>query len=91
MVMVMSEMELVGSAGVADPVAMGQVLRQMRLDAGLTQVELGRRVGIASAVICRYEAGRCGVSLRRLEEWAKACGCRLSIEVERVASDSSEV
>ncbi len=36
----------------------GATLRELRLKAGLTQAEVGRRVGIPATVVSAYECGR---------------------------------
>lgn len=36
----------------------GQTLRDLRLDAGLSQVEVARRAGIVATVLSAYERGR---------------------------------
>lgn len=54
-------------------------LRQMREAAGLTQGELGARLGISKATVSRMENGTRRVQLEVVERWALACGFRLLV------------
>lgn len=53
---------------------LGQRLRQLRLEAGLTQAELAKRTGIHRPNIARVEAGRHTPSLETLARLASAIG-----------------
>lgn len=53
---------------------LGQRLRQLRLEAGLTQAELAKRTGIHRPNIARVEAGRHTPSLETLARLAAAIG-----------------
>ena len=44
------------------PETMGQRLRRLRLERGLTQVQLGAKVGITQILVCNYERGRLNLS-----------------------------
>ena len=57
-----------------DGVRLGQRLRELRLEAGLTQAELARRTGIHRPNIARVEAGRHTPSLETLARLAAAIG-----------------
>ncbi|MGH9433189.1 MAG: helix-turn-helix domain-containing protein [Terriglobia bacterium] len=50
--------------------------------AGLTQVELARKMGTTQPVVARLEGGRTRPSMRTLERLAKATGSRLLIRFE---------
>ena len=50
--------------------------------AGLTQVELARKMGTTQPVVARLEGGQARPSLRTLERLAKATGSRLLIRFE---------
>ena len=64
-----------GQADIAiDGEKLGARLRQLRLDAGLTQAELARRTGIHRPNIARVEAGRHTPSLETLARIANAIG-----------------
>lgn len=54
------------------------LLRQARLRAGLTQAELGRRVGRPQSQIARWESGRVEPSLETLQRLIRACGLELT-------------
>jgi transcriptional regulator with XRE-family HTH domain len=56
----------------------GDILRAARLRAGLTQRELGRRVGRPQSQIARWENGRVDPSLETLVELIRACGFELT-------------
>ncbi len=55
----------------------GDLLREARLRAGLTQAELGRRVGRPQSQIARWERGDVKPSLETLRELIRACGLDL--------------
>jgi hypothetical protein len=55
----------------------GTLLREARLRAGLTQAELGRRVGKPQSVIGRWERGDVLPSLETLRDLIRACGFEL--------------
>lgn len=59
----------------------GDLLREARLRAGLTQAELGRRVGNPQSVIGRWERGEVLPSLETLRELIRACGLELTFEL----------
>ena len=54
------------------------LLREARLRAGLTQAELGRRVGRPQSQIGRWERGDVKPSLETLRELIRACGLELT-------------
>ncbi len=49
-------------------------LKEQRENAGLTQAELARRLGIAQSQVQRYENNPDNVPLRMAQEWIAACG-----------------
>ncbi len=56
------------------PVVLGQAMRAMRKDAGLTHAEMARRMGTHRPVCGRLEHGRGHLpSLKSLQSWASAC------------------
>lgn len=60
------------------------LVREMREDAGLTQVELARKVGTTQSVIARLEdAEYTGHSPSMLERIAGACGVNLKLHAEK--------
>jgi len=61
----------------------GDLIREARLRAGLTQCELGERLGKAQSVIARWERGDATPSLETLREVVRACGLELSFFMSR--------
>jgi transcriptional regulator with XRE-family HTH domain len=57
------------------------LLREARLRAGLTQAELGRRVGRSQTQIARWERGDVKPSLETLRELIRACGLELTFRL----------
>jgi transcriptional regulator with XRE-family HTH domain len=57
------------------------LLREARLRAGLTQAELGRRVGKPASVISRWERGAVQPSLETLRALIRACGLELTFRL----------
>lgn len=52
----------------------GQRLKRIRKEKKLTQIKLGKKVGIAGHAICAYEVGRTIPSLPTLEWLCEALG-----------------
>ncbi len=65
------------------------LLREARLRSGLTQAELGRRVGKPASMISRWERGRVEPSLETLRRLVRACGLELGFRL--AAYDDSYV
>lgn len=67
------------------PVGMvtGDLIREARLRAGLTQLELGNRLGTAQSEIARWERGDVLPSLERLRQVVNCCGLELSFSLSR--------
>ena len=59
----------------------GLLIREARLLAGLSQGELGDRVGKDRAQIARWERGAVQPSFETLRELVEACGFELSVAV----------
>jgi len=57
-----------------------QTVRQARLDANLSQVELAARAGTSQSALARYETGAALPTLPTLERLLAACGRRLEIQ-----------
>jgi ribosome-binding protein aMBF1 (putative translation factor) len=62
--------------------ALAKAVMDARNRAGLTQVELARKMGTTQPVVARLEGGRTRPSMRTLERLAKATGSRLLIRFE---------
>ena len=68
------------------------LVREMRDGAGLTQVELARRIGTTQSVVARLEdAEYTSHSLPMLERIAAACGVTLKLHAEKKPDFSREV
>jgi transcriptional regulator with XRE-family HTH domain len=65
----------------------GALVREARRRSGLTQEELGRRVGTTQSAIARIERGRTEPTLHRVGELVRACGLELGTTITR-ADDS---
>ena len=63
--------------------ALRALLREMREDAGLTQRDLGRLLGIHNSVVHRCETGDRRIDPVELIKWANCCGAD-PIEMMRV-------
>lgn len=50
-------------------------LTEQRVIAGLTQIELGERLGLPHSSISMYETGKRGAHPKRIKEIADALGC----------------
>jgi transcriptional regulator with XRE-family HTH domain len=67
------------------------VIREARLLAGLSQGELGERVGRDRAQIARWERDAVQPSFETLRELVRACGYELTLGLEPYAPDQREV
>ena len=65
----------------------GDLVREARLRAGLTQRELASRAGTAQPVIARIERGLAQPSLERVLTFVRACGFDLDIRVVPLDED----
>jgi len=59
----------------------GELVREARRRAGLTQRELAERAGTTQSAIARLEAGRTSPSLERLEWLLKLCGFSMIVRL----------
>ena len=59
----------------------GLMIREARLLAGLSQGELGARVGKDRAQIARWERGAVQPSFETLRELVRACGFELTVAI----------
>jgi transcriptional regulator with XRE-family HTH domain len=67
----------------------GDLIREARLRAGLTQAELGAKVGKPQSVIARWERGDVLPSLETLRHVIRGCDLDLSFHLSRL--DDSNV
>jgi transcriptional regulator with XRE-family HTH domain len=58
-------------------------LKQIRLDAGLSQRALADQIGVSVSTISMVEGGTRDTAVGNLEAWARACGARLDVVAER--------
>lgn len=66
----------------------GQLLREARLRAGMTQRAVAARAGVSQPTVARIEAGEVHPSLERLLELVRACGLDLDIRLVRLDEDA---
>ena len=59
----------------------GDLIREARLRAGLTQAKLGERIGQPQSVIARWERGAVTPSFETLREAVRGCGLELSFHL----------
>jgi len=55
-------------------------LIQMRMDSGLTQEEIAKRMGTSKASVCRLESAKHSPRLATLQSYAEAAGFKLSLQ-----------
>lgn len=67
---------------VAPEFELARAVIEARANAGLTQLQLARRMATTQSVIARLESGRTRPSTRTLERLAAATGTRLRISFE---------
>lgn len=60
-----------------EPVTSGDLLKEARQRAGLSQAQLARRAGKPTSVIGRWERNEVKPSFETLLEMIRACGCDL--------------
>lgn len=65
-----------------DEFAVAKAVIAARNRAGLTQMELARKMGTTQPVVARMEGGRIQPSLRTLQRLAQATGSKLTIRFE---------
>src|SRR5947209_15838821 len=71
--------------------AAGSLLRQTRLDAGLTQQQLAERLGISQPEVARLEGPASSPTVRTLERVLSATGHRLELSAVRQAVGVDEM
>ncbi len=64
-------------------VRLADLLRQIRLDANLTQLQLAEKIGQTQSYVSKYENGEQRLDLIELEVVCKAVGISLTDFVER--------
>ena len=61
----------------------GDLIREARKRAGLSQRELAERLMTTQAVVARWESGRTSTSFDRVLEAVRACGLELSVRITK--------
>lgn len=64
-----------------DAAAVGQRLRALRCEAGLTQSDLALRLGTTQSAVARLEGGRQRLSLAALQRAAAELGCGVTLVI----------
>lgn len=67
----------------------GDLIREARRRAGLTQAVLAQRAGTTQSVVARWESGRTAVSLHDVRRLVRLCG--LDVELAIVSRDDSDM
>ena len=60
------------------------LLRQQRLDAGLTQVQVAERLGVPQSFVSKYESGERRLDVIELRHVAEAIGSSLTAVVDQL-------
>ena len=66
----------------ADEFAVARELIAARTKAGLTQADVAERMGTTQSTVARLEGGKAAPSLRSLQRYAQAVGCRAVVHLE---------
>ncbi len=67
-------------------------IASLREKAGITQLELSRRVGVTESTIQNWESGRTGTDqIERIVRFCKALGCRVEDLIEYVSESPEEL
>jgi len=59
----------------------GELVREARKRAGLTQADLAERAGTTQSAIARLESGRTSPALEQVERLLKLCGFQLVVQL----------
>src|SRR3954452_992934 len=59
----------------------GELVREARVRAALTQAELAARADTTQSAIARLESGRTSPSLEQVERLLRLCGCQLIVQL----------
>ena len=69
-------------AAQADEFALARELIAARTQAGLTQADVAERMGTTQSTVARLEGGKAVPSMRSLQRYAQAVGCRAVVRLE---------
>ena len=67
-----------------------RLLREIRTEAGLRQVDLARELGQPQSFVSKYEAGERRLDVLELEQVCNCCGVTLAHFVSRLESQNNE-
>lgn len=68
----------------AEEFAAARELIAARARAGLTQGEVAQRMGTTQSAVARLEGGKTTPSIRSLQRYAQAIGCKVALKLETV-------
>ena len=63
-----------------DEVKIGKFLKDERVKKGMTQTQLGKKIGISFMAVSHYERGRRFPRIEGLDKWANALGLEFEIK-----------
>ncbi len=66
----------------AEEFALARELIAARTQAGLTQADVAERMGTTQSTVARLEGGKAAPSLRSLQRYARAVGCRAVVHLQ---------
>lgn len=66
----------------AEEFALARELIAARTQAGLTQADVAERMGTTQSTVARLEGGKAVPSMRSLQRYAQAVGCRAVVRLE---------
>jgi predicted transcriptional regulator len=66
----------------ADEFGMARELIAARASMGLTQADVAQRMGTTQSAVARLESGKRSPSLRSVQRYAQAIGCRAVVRLE---------
>lgn len=61
----------------------GEIIREARKSAGMTQEEVAEKLGISRSVIAKYETGAISPTIDRLIEIMDAIGIQFNISIQK--------
>ena len=64
-----------------------QLLREVRRDAKLSQMEVAARIGVTQSYVSKYESGELRLDLLEIEKLCKAVGIPLRTFIDRYLAD----
>ena len=75
-----------------EKLSIGEQLTELRVESGLTQAEIAKKIGTTASAISRYENAEYDrYEIQTLRRIAEACGARLEIKFEDITDVDAEV